>query len=249
MQGGVRLLLDYGAEPACLLHYWPLCADGPPVGAPGPSCIQQKDWWHLRSRTRLALPDLGPAEASAISAVLVSSAEAMLALPLLTERTGFRGAVYATYAALQLGTQLMLEFARMHGGADAAPPSDAPGPAAPAPVSAYLHSVWARGLPTYTELEARSCAARVAAVSYAQSVRLSPDASLVAAAYPSGISIGGASWSVETYGARYALVADPACVPTPSGGPVLNAARQVDPALFVHLSLYLSIEIYRYIDI
>jgi hypothetical protein len=152
----------------------------------------------------------------------------MLALPLLTERaTGFTGCVYATYAALQLGTQLMLEMARMQtkpltpaqtGSAPhpAAAPTHAPAPptpgsAPPAPeaVVAFLRAVWARGQPAYTDAEARACASRIAAISYGQNVRLTPDGSVVASASPSGSSIGGACWALDAHGCQLAVMCEP----------------------------------------
>lgn len=291
LPGGLRVLLDYGAEPACLLHYWPLCTADAPAQAPGPSCVERQGWWHLQSRSRLEVPQLPPGELGAISAVLVrcapahgveccapamtaaacpghfnpgcspaaagaaqrprlpalpcppprcvrcrvtspclqvTGAEAMLALPLLTERdTGFTGAVYATYAALQLGTQLILEFARMHGGQAHAPARHAPhlAPAAveplappvpaqsaaqtPAAVASFLGAVWARGQLAYTEAEARACASRIAGVSYGQIIQLTPDGGVVASAHPSGSSIGAACWAVDAYGCRLSLLCEP----------------------------------------
>jgi hypothetical protein len=76
LPGGVRLLLDYGAEPACLLHYWPLCPGDPTDQAPEPGCIERQGWWHLQSPSRLEVPQLPPGELSAITAVLVRFAPA-----------------------------------------------------------------------------------------------------------------------------------------------------------------------------
>ena len=85
LPGGERLLIDYGAEPLSLLHYQPLCAGSGDAERPPPAS-EQNGWWHLADRARLTLPRLSASEASGVLAVLVSSGDEMLALPLLTER-------------------------------------------------------------------------------------------------------------------------------------------------------------------
>ena len=179
----------------------------------------------------------------------------MLALPLLTERTHFRGAIYATYAAMQLGAQLMIEFARIHSdayqatqhsnkagtsGMANAPPVevDRTGQtkSAPASVLQFLHKVWAEGHPAYTEAEALSCARRVGAVSFGQVVQLNPDSSVVVTAFSSGSSIGGANWLVEAYGARFSLLAEPAA-PAPTlktTASQISASKELDLAEPLH---------------
>ena len=94
-----------------------------------------------------------------LDAVLVSSPEAMVALPTLTEYMGFRGLVVATAAALRLGEQLMLEGVALHELArevslEAADAADAAAP------------------PTHCALDCAACVATARAYSPAPSVRL-----------------------------------------------------------------------------
>jgi len=110
--------------------------------------------------------------------------------------------VYATYAALRLGTLRMLELARMQA-ADASSPSHAAPPAAPAAggsapaaVADFLHGVWRSGMAGYSEAEVAACAARITPVSYGQRVWLAEDGALSVMARPSGLTIGGAARSL-----------------------------------------------------
>ena len=93
-----RVLLDYDHEQHALLRHTP---PTPINGAAAKS-----------RQLELLLPhdDL---LLETIDALLISSAEAMLALPRLTEFSAFRGRVFATEAALHFGRQLMLEVAAM----------------------------------------------------------------------------------------------------------------------------------------
>ena len=56
-----------------------------------------------------AVPDSGMIDFSEIDAILISNYTCMLALPYITEETGFRGRIFATEPTLQFGRLFMEE--------------------------------------------------------------------------------------------------------------------------------------------
>ena len=116
-----RLLLDFcgGDSSSALLRYVPLhrpdAAAAPALGdtdvnAPAWRCVPVGGQWLVAGEARLELPAIESLDLEGLDAVLISSPEAMLTLPYLTEHTGFRGVVMATTAAIQLGRLAMLEL-------------------------------------------------------------------------------------------------------------------------------------------
>lgn len=94
-----RVLLDYGADPSAVLHFLPQRC--PAAGAA--AAVELGGHWPECGEARCEAPRL--AEPCAIDAVLVSSAAAMLALPLLTEPSPPRAA-----AAVRASRQRSGEF-------------------------------------------------------------------------------------------------------------------------------------------
>ncbi|KAK3577284.1 hypothetical protein CHS0354_008377 [Potamilus streckersoni] len=58
-----------------------------------------------------ATPELGMVDMAQVDAILISSCTNMLALPYITEYTGFKGVVYATEPTMQMARQFMTELA------------------------------------------------------------------------------------------------------------------------------------------
>ena len=203
--GGTRLLLDFDAGWSSLLHYLPACD----AVAGGRRCVNSNGRWLLGGEPRLALPLVEGLDL--FDAVLVSSADAMLLLPLLTEYTPFRGVVLATTAAVQLGQQAMLELVALREAAQEAPlagiSGDASASGAPPPATAA--SLWklveCSRVP-YSRCDVESCLARVRRLSFDEVVMLGDGVRV--APSPSGSSIGSACWTIE--GATDALLYVPA---------------------------------------
>lgn len=144
----------------------------------------------------VADPPFELVELSRIDAVLLSSPEAMVALPMLTEYLGFRGLVVATAAALRLGEQLMLERVALHATDREHSIEDAVIGSRPPPAA-------------YTAHDCAACVAKARAVSYGERVELG--CSLHVVALPAGCGIGSALWSVQAAGERLVLAS--ACAP------------------------------------
>ena len=163
-----------------------------------PSCqlIRMRGYHMLLLGDSVADPPLELVELSRIDAVLLSSPEATLALPMLTEYLGFRGLVVATAATLRLGEQLMLERVALHATDREHSIEDAVIGARPPPVAYSAH-------------DCAACVAKVRAVSYGERVELGRGLHVVA--LPSGCGIGGALWSVQAAGERLVLAS--ACAP------------------------------------
>jgi len=109
-----RVLLDYDAGNESLLRHAPMRNQHNTTPSSAPKFVQLGGEWLNVKPPQLEVPPLGSAELAGVSSVLVSSAEATLALPFLTEYNPFSGGIYGTVAALQLGRQLMLEIVALH---------------------------------------------------------------------------------------------------------------------------------------
>ncbi|XP_071479583.1 integrator complex subunit 9-like [Diadema antillarum] len=55
-------------------------------------------------------PELGMVDMATVDAILISNYHCMLALPFITEYTGFNGVIYATEPSIQIGRQMMEEL-------------------------------------------------------------------------------------------------------------------------------------------
>ena len=125
--GSMRILLDYSAAEVsrgiddALLRYTPLAA----VDAGACPAAYESDlsdgapkWrvrpfdrhWLVEGESRIELPPQEGLDADSIDLLVVSSPEAMLALPYLTEYSLFHGTILATQAVAELGHLAMLEL-------------------------------------------------------------------------------------------------------------------------------------------
>ena len=106
--GSTRLLLDFTTGPSSgLLRYLPLSR---PAAASSWRCVERAGRWLVDGEVRIELPQTDGIDFECIDAVLVSSTEALLALPFITEYTSFRGAIYTTTAVKRFGRHALLEF-------------------------------------------------------------------------------------------------------------------------------------------
>ena len=156
------LLLDFDAGHSSLLHYEPLLHGG--GSSQEPRCLRTNGQWLVTGEPQYEMPELEDLDAGGIEAVLVSSADAMLALPFLTEYTAFCGAIYATTASVQLGQQLMLELATLPrlakqrlASRQATSSSAASDEPAPPDVASHLWELAGRSRLPYTERDVEAC--------------------------------------------------------------------------------------------
>ncbi|ESP04266.1 hypothetical protein LOTGIDRAFT_224004 [Lottia gigantea] len=115
---GVTVMLDCGLDIAQVQHFLPI-----PV-VPGTQISKARSWspgfekkikecsgrLFVDGAFELATPELKILDLSSIDAILISNSTCMLALPYITEYTGFKGYVYATEPALQVGRMYMEEL-------------------------------------------------------------------------------------------------------------------------------------------
>ena len=125
---GVKLMLDCGLDLSTALNFMPLplvqsakLSSMPSVlprevasqhhevleGELRESTIQGRVY--VDSVPEFRAPDLGLVDVSTVDAILISNYTAMLALPYITERTGFRGSVFMTEPCLHFGRLFMEE--------------------------------------------------------------------------------------------------------------------------------------------
>ncbi|KAK9810223.1 hypothetical protein WJX72_006960 [[Myrmecia] bisecta] len=167
-------------------------------------------------------------DVSSIDAVLVSSPQAMLALPYITRQPGFEGQVLATEATLTIAGHLLwelLEAEAANGSAQLHLPSTAGRegttwlskeafPLLPTSVQhALLGSepqLWPlerrRWRTLYSKAEAHACLASIQGVRYGQQVSLGGGA-MEATAVPSGHEVGGAVWKLQAGQTRVGYLA------------------------------------------
>ncbi|KAK3764323.1 hypothetical protein RRG08_008805 [Elysia crispata] len=127
---GVRIMLDCGLDIKQIMHYVPLLV------VPGFQVSKARAWSQGGDRRNrvpdevihelkdcsgrllvdavpeFSIPATGIVDLSTLDAILISSYNCMLALPYITEYTGFRGTVYMTEPTLHLGKQYMEELVK-----------------------------------------------------------------------------------------------------------------------------------------
>ncbi|CAL1529040.1 unnamed protein product [Lymnaea stagnalis] len=125
---GVRIMLDCGLDIKQVLHFVPLLV------VPGFQVSKAHSWSQggdKRNRVpdevvqelkdcggrllvdgapEFSIPETGIIDLSTLDAILISSYSCMLALPYITEYTGFKGTVYMTEPTLHIGRQYMEEL-------------------------------------------------------------------------------------------------------------------------------------------
>ncbi|KAK6166595.1 hypothetical protein SNE40_023250 [Patella caerulea] len=126
---GVTLMLDCGLDITQLQHFLPI-----PV-VPGTQISKARSWtpgFEKKNKIgdayqevkecsgrlfidgcfEMAIPELEIVDLSQIDAILISNSTCILALPYITEYTGFKGHVYTTEPALQVGRMYMEELVK-----------------------------------------------------------------------------------------------------------------------------------------
>ena len=214
-----RLLLDFSSPPhRALLRYVPsfrpppssssntaALGDGDP-GAPPWRCVNVGGHWLVAGEARLELPAIESLDLAGLDAVLISSAEAMLTLPYLTEHTAFRGAVLATAAAAQLGRLGMLELIALREqliggfGAGMAPskqPTDEERmpSSVPPQVADEIWELLSRSRTLYSRADIDACLSKVRTLSYGEIATLDTGCRVMPEC--SGCGIGSAHWRIE----------------------------------------------------
>ncbi|XP_070533151.1 integrator complex subunit 9-like [Ptychodera flava] len=118
------VMLDCSLDMSSLMHFLPLPVVHSerltklPIWKPyedKESCVgkELKDCGghvFVDSSLEFCTPETGLLDLSTVDVILISNYHTMLALPFITEYTGFRGAIYATEPTLQTGRQLMEEL-------------------------------------------------------------------------------------------------------------------------------------------
>lgn len=184
--------------------------------------LGQRQYAFLDDRVHIWTPLLGAADLEGLDAVLLGSPLAILGLPFLTERQGYRGAIFAPAVAIQVAKVWMAELVAYGEGdcleavgrgerraswlADemsalpmclrgALCAGQLDGGAAETGVHEALEPALAAlcWREAYTSDEVAACLARLTPVNYGQSVALA-GGSLHATAHASGECIGGAAW-------------------------------------------------------
>ena len=179
------VLLDFDAGHSSLLHYEPLLHGA--ASSHEPRCLRTNGRWIVAGEPQYEMPELEDLDAGGIEAVLITSADAMAALPFLTEYTTFCGAIYATTASIQLGRQLMIELATLPrlakerlSSCSSTRVSSVEVESAPPSVASHLWELAGRSRLAYTEHDVEACVRRMTAVSFGQSLQLGGGLSAVA---------------------------------------------------------------------
>ncbi|KAI7824723.1 beta-lactamase-like protein [Gamsiella multidivaricata] len=135
------------------------------------------------------LPDFSGVDLKSIDVVLISNYNHILALPYLTEFTGFQGRIFATEPTIEFGRQLMTEFVSFFGSS----------------VSSNPHEVIDRkklvaqsgsGLyPAYTLTDIKACIDKIQPVRFREHITLY--GSLKLTAHSAGYCLGSSNWLIQ----------------------------------------------------
>eukprot|EP00727_Mastigamoeba_balamuthi_P012186 m51a1_g7590 hypothetical protein (659) ;mRNA; f:211549-213850 len=219
---GLTLMLDCPLALSSLLRYAPdvqprrgpqssaakRAAAAPAVQPPQLSLVD-KEWVVEGAAPRLRAPTLDFVDPAAIDVVLISSWSTALALPYLTEHTGFQGKILITAAAHTVARAMLTELATL--AADVRRPDDVswwsrdPDVLTQASVSEAMPRAryW---LEPYTAAEVEESLARATPVHTHERVSLFGSLTVWAAA--NGSSLGGCNWVIETPSEKIAYLAD-----------------------------------------
>ncbi|EQC34977.1 hypothetical protein SDRG_07773 [Saprolegnia diclina VS20] len=177
---GRQVLLDCGLNMKALAH---LPVDGP---------------------CRYYAPSLHAVDAEAIDCVVVSNHWSFLGLPLLTERSAFRGEIYATEPCVRFGRLLLLEMLellerkrKLSGHASKAWLSrsnikDLPG----AEQTRLLDLEFDKWVEPYTRHEIERCLDRITYVTYNATIHFAYELKITAVS--SGYALGSSAWILES---------------------------------------------------
>ncbi|XP_061164855.1 uncharacterized protein LOC133173822 [Saccostrea echinata] len=207
-------MLDCGLDIAQILKFLPLSV------APNKSDNTIKKWTHsdkekdkilgdelrevagsvfVDGSPEFCSPELGMTTLSEVDAILLSNHNTMLALPYITEYSGFKGTIYCTEPTLQIGRQYMEELVTY---VERNPrnkkcskwKSDGILASLPAPLrDAIRPTAWRE---CYTRHDIQACLSKVQTVGYNEKRNIF--GALTITACSSGYSIGSCNWTIKS---------------------------------------------------
>ncbi|EDO39014.1 predicted protein [Nematostella vectensis] len=144
-------------------------------------------------------PETGLIDFSMVDVILISNYHHMLALPFITEYSGFNGKIYATEPTIQIGRDLMLELVTF---AERVPKrrngnmwkNDNVIRCLPAPLNELANVKSWRVL--YSKHDVKACISKIQAVSYSEKLDLCGILQL--SAHSSGFCLGSSNWMLES---------------------------------------------------
>uniref|UniRef100_W5LH74 Integrator complex subunit 9 n=1 Tax=Astyanax mexicanus TaxID=7994 RepID=W5LH74_ASTMX len=172
------IMLDCGLDTSSALYFLPLPLVHSPRLSKLPGWVSKDGTVNLEKRELLDL--------STVDVILISNYHCMMALPYITEHTGFSGTVYATEPTFQIGRLLMEELVtfmervpKAHG-------------------TSYIDAVdvwsWKR---CYNMQEVNSALSKVQLVGYSQKVELF--GAVQVTPLSSGYSLGSSNWIIQSH--------------------------------------------------
>ncbi|AWP19744.1 putative integrator complex subunit 9 isoform 2 [Scophthalmus maximus] len=214
------IMLDCGLDTTSVLNFLPLPLVHSPRLSKLPSWVSKDGAVNLEkelkecagrvfvdSQPEFCLPEKELLDLSTIDVILISNYHCMMALPYITEHTGFTGTVYATEPTLQIGRLLMEELVNFM---ERVPKAQAatcwknkeiqrmlPGPLKDA-VDVWT---WKR---SYSMQEVNSALSKVQLVGYSQKVELF--GAVQVSPLSSGYSLGSSNWIIQSHHEKVSYV-------------------------------------------
>uniref|UniRef100_A0A671VHU4 Integrator complex subunit 9 n=1 Tax=Sparus aurata TaxID=8175 RepID=A0A671VHU4_SPAAU len=186
------IMLDCGLDTTSVLNFLPLPLVHSPRLSKLPGWVSKDGTLNLEKKELLDL--------STIDVILISNYHCMMALPYITEHTGFTGTVYATEPTLQIGRLLMEELVNFMERVPKAQSATCwknkeiqrmlPGPLKDA-VEVWT---WKR---CYSMQEVNSALSKVQLVGYSQKVELF--GAVQVSPLSSGYSLGSSNWIIQSH--------------------------------------------------
>uniref|UniRef100_A0A672ZBJ9 Integrator complex subunit 9 n=1 Tax=Sphaeramia orbicularis TaxID=375764 RepID=A0A672ZBJ9_9TELE len=193
------IMLDCGLDTTSVLNFLPLPLVHSPRLSKLPGWVSKDGTINLEKRELLDL--------STIDVILISNYHCMMALPYITEHTGFTGTVYATEPTLQIGRLLMEELVNFMERVPKAQSATCwknkeiqrmlPGPLKDA-VEVWT---WKR---CYSMQEVNSALSKVQLVGYSQKVELFGAVQI--SPLSSGYSLGSSNWIIQSHHEKVSYV-------------------------------------------
>uniref|UniRef100_A0A8C9YPH6 Integrator complex subunit 9 n=1 Tax=Sander lucioperca TaxID=283035 RepID=A0A8C9YPH6_SANLU len=214
------IMLDCGLDTTSVLNFLPLPLVHSPRLSKLPSWVCKDGTINLEkelkecagrvfvdSQPEFCLPERELLDLSTIDVILISNYHCMMALPYITEHTGFTGTVYATEPTLQIGRLLMEELVKFMERVPKAQSATCwknkeiqrmlPGPLKDA-VDVWT---WKR---SYSMQEVNSALSKVQLVGYSQKVELF--GAVQVSPLSSGYSLGSSNWIIQSHHEKVAYV-------------------------------------------
>uniref|UniRef100_A0A8C7IZR6 Integrator complex subunit 9 n=1 Tax=Oncorhynchus kisutch TaxID=8019 RepID=A0A8C7IZR6_ONCKI len=186
------IMLDCGLDTTSVLQFLPLPLVHSPRLSKLPGWVSKDGTINLEKKELLDL--------STIDVILISNYHCMMALPYITEHTGFTGTVYATEPTLQIGRLLMEELVNFMERVPKAQSATCwkykeiqrllPGPLK----DAVEVSTWKR---CYSMQDVNSALSKVQLVGYSQKVELF--GAVQVTPLSSGYSLGSSNWIIQSH--------------------------------------------------